>query len=81
MSLVHFRSCYKSKVFYIIYILPDFGKRYRQMGLFASNSFVFFFGQISKVAILKTKIAAIAFFFSSPFFLLALSFSPFLFLR
>ena len=36
---------------------------------------------ISKVAIIRNKIASIAFFSSSPFFLLALSFSPFLFLR
>ena len=38
------------------------------------RSTVFF----SKVAIMKTKIATIAFFSSPPFFLLALSFSPFL---
>ena len=37
----------------------------------------------SKVAIIKTKLksATIAFFSSPPFLLLALSFSPFLFLR
>ena len=36
----------------------------------------------AKVAIIKIKSAIIAFFlFSFPFFLLALSFSPFLFLR
>ena len=46
-----------------------------------------FFGQkssyskYSKVAIIKTKSAAIAFFSSTPFLLLALSFSPFVFLR
>ena len=33
---------------------------------------------ISKVAIMKTKSATMAFFSSTPFFLLALSFSPFL---
>ena len=38
-----------------------------------------FFGQ--KVAIIKTKSAAIAFFSSPPFLLLALSLFPFLFLR
>ena len=38
----------------------------------------FFF---SKVAIIKTKSATIAFFSSPPFFLLALSFSLFFFLR
>ena len=38
--------------------------------------------EISKVAIIKTNSATIAFFFSSPpFLLLALSFSPFLLLR
>ena len=36
---------------------------------------------VSKVAIIKTKSATIAFFSSPPFLLLALSFSPFLFLR
>ena len=36
---------------------------------------------ISKVAIIKTESATIAFFSSPPFFLPALSFSPFLFLR
>ena len=36
---------------------------------------------ISKVAIIKTERATIAFFSSPPFFLPALSFSPFLFLR
>ena len=44
------------------------------MDLFASDSIIFF----SKVAIIKTKSAAIAVFSSSPFFLLAVSFSPFL---
>ena len=39
---------------------------------------VFFF---SKVAIIKTMSATIAFFASPPFLLLALSFSPFLFRR
>ena len=38
-------------------------------------------GPISKVAIIKTKSATIAFFSSPPFFPLALSFSPFLFHR
>ena len=38
----------------------------------------FFFG---KVAIIKTKSATIAFFSSPPFLFLALSFSPFHFLR
>jgi len=37
--------------------------------------------QISKVAIMKTKSATIAFFSSPPFLLLNLSLSPFLFLR
>ena len=36
---------------------------------------------ISKVAIIITKSAAIAFFSCTPFLLLALSFSPFIFLR
>ena len=36
---------------------------------------------ISKVAIIKTKSATIAFFSSPPFLLPALSFSPFLFFR
>ena len=36
---------------------------------------------VSKVAIIKTKSATIAFFSSPPFLLLTLSFSPFLFLR
>ena len=42
-----------------------------------------FFGQklLFKVAIMKTKSASIAFFFSPPFLLLTLSFSAFLFLR
>ena len=41
-----------------------------------------FFGQklFSKVAIIKTKSTTIAFFSSPPFLLLALCFSPFLFL-
>ena len=42
------------------------------MDLLAFDSF------FSKVAIMKTNIATIAFFSSPPFFLLALSFSPFL---
>ena len=49
-------------------------------GPFASNSF-FRPKTVSKVAIIKTKRATIAFFSSPPFLLLALSFSPFLFLR
>ena len=40
----------------------------------------FFSAEISKVAIIKTKSATIAFFSSPPFLLLPLSFSPFLFL-
>ena len=48
-------------------------------GPFASNS-VFRPKTISRVAIIKTKSATIAFFSSHPFLLLALSFSPFLFL-
>ena len=36
---------------------------------------------LQKVAITKTESTTIAFFSSPPFFLLALSFSPFLFLR
>ena len=55
----------------------DFSKLYRQIDLFASDSLIF----LAKVAIIKTMSAAIAFFSSSPFFLLALSFSPFLCLR
>ena len=47
---------------------------------FAFNSF-FRPKPISKVAIVKTKSAIIACFSSPPFLLLALSFSPFLFLR
>ena len=50
-----------------------------QNGPFAFNSF-FRPKTIAKVAILKTKSAIIAFFSSPPFLLLALSFSPFLFL-
>ena len=50
------------------------------MDLFLST--VFIFGQkIFKVAIRKTESATIAFFSSPPFFLLALSFSLFRFLR
>ena len=48
-------------------------------GPFASVSFVRP-RTIAKVAIIKTKIATIAFFLSPPFLLLALSFPPFLFL-
>ena len=55
----------------------DFSKLYRQIDLFASDSLIF----LAKVAFIKTMSAAIAFFSPSPFFLLALSFSPFLFLR
>ena len=55
----------------------DFSKLYRQIDLFASDSLIF----LAKVAFIKTMSAAIAFFSSSPFFLLALSFSPFLSLR
>ena len=60
--------------------LAGFLKTLSPDGSFASNSF---FGPktISKVAIIKTKSATIAFFSSPPFLLLALSFSPFLFLR
>ena len=50
-----------------------------QNGPFASNNF-FRPKSTAKVAIIKTKSAAIAFFSSPPFLLLALSFSPFLFL-
>ena len=46
-------------------------------GLFRSNSL--FSAKKSKVAIIKTKSATIAFFSSPPSFLLALSFSPILF--
>ena len=55
----------------------DFSKLSRQIDLFASDSLIF----LAKVAFIKTMSAAIAFFSPSPFFLLALSFSPFLFLR
>ena len=48
--------------------------------LLPSNSF-FRTKTISKVAIIKTKSATIAFFSSPPFFLPAFSFSPFLFLH
>ena len=40
---------------------------------------IVFFGCFPKVAIIKTKNATIAFFFSPPFLLLVLSFSAFLF--
>ena len=57
-----------------------FWKRYYQIDLFRHT--VFFSAKtISKVVIIRTKIASFAFFSSPPFFLLALSFSPFLFLR
>ena len=55
----------------------DFSKLYRQIDLFASDSLIF----LAKVAFIKTMSAAIAYFSSSPFFLLAFSFSPFLSLR
>ena len=48
-------------------------------GAFASNSLIIWPKTVSKVAIIKTKSAAIAFFSSPPFLLLALS--AFLFLR
>ena len=56
----------------------DFSKLYRQMDLTVQ---FFWPTTIFKVAIIKTKSATIDFFSSSPFFLLALSFSPFLSLR
>ena len=62
------------------FIYSHFWKRYRQMDLFRPK--VFFRPKaISKVAIIKTKSATITFFPSPPFFVFALSFSPFLFLR
>ena len=64
-----------------IYIyLAGFLKTSSPNGPFASNSF-FRPKTISKVAIIKTKSATIAFFSSPPFLLLALPLSPFLFLR
>ena len=54
---------------------------YRQTGLFRRSNSFFRPKTISKVAIIKTKSAAIAFFSSPPFLLLALSLFPFLFLR
>ena len=52
------------------------------MDLFHRRRTVFFGqNQFFKVAIIKTKSATIAFFSSPPFLLLALCFSPFLFLR
>ena len=59
--------------------LAEFLKTLLSNGPFAFNSF-FFSAEISKVAIIKTKSATIAFFSSPPFLLLPLSFSPFLFL-
>ena len=56
----------------------DFSKLYRQMDLTVQ---FFWPTTIFKVAIIKTKSATIDFFSSSPFFLLALSFSLFLSLR
>ena len=64
---------------YSIY-LARFLKTLSPNGSFASNSF-FRPKTISKVAIIKTKSTTIAFFSSPPFLLLALYFSPFLFLR
>ena len=62
------------------FVYSHFWKRYRQMDLFRPK--VFFWPKaISKVAIIKTKSATITFFSSPPFFVFALSFSPFLFLR
>ena len=62
------------------YIWPDFWKPYRQIDLFRPT--VYFRPKtISKVAIIKTKSATIVFFSSPPFFLLALSFFPFLCFR
>ena len=55
------------------YIWPDFWKPYRQIDLFRPT--VYFRPKtISKVAIINTKSATIAFFSFPPFFLLALSF-------
>ena len=62
------------------FVYSHFWKRSRQMDLFRPK--VFFRPKaISKAAIIKTKIATITFFSSPPFFVFALSFSPFLFLR
>ena len=62
------------------FVYSHFWKRYRQMDLFRPK--VFFRPKaISQVAIIKTKSATITFFSSPPFFVFALSFSPFLFLR
>ena len=60
--------------------LAGFLKTLSPNGSFASNS-LFRPKTISKVVIIKTKSATIAFFSSPPFVLLALYFSPFLFLR
>ena len=54
---------------------------YVYLWTFSFQQFFIFGQKIFKVAIRKTKSATIAFFSSPPFFLLALSFSPFLFLR
>ena len=54
------------------YIYPDYWKRYCQMDL--SRPTVYFSAKISKVAIIKTKSATIAFFSSPPFLLLPLPF-------
>ena len=59
--------------------LAGFLKTLSPDGPFASNRFLR--QKLSKVAIIKTESATIAFFSSPPFLLLALSFSPFLFLR
>ena len=73
--------CY-SLEFLVLWFLDqferDFSKLYRQMDLTVQ---FFWPTTIFKVAIIKTKSATIAFFSSSPFFLLALSFSLFLFLH
>ena len=63
------------------YMLAGFLKTLSPSGPFTSDS-VFWPKPNSKVAIIKTKSATIAFFFRSlPFLLLAPAFSPFLFLR
>ena len=67
-------------IYFFVCIISRILKKLSPNGPFASNSF-FRPKTISKVAIIITKIVTIAFFSSPPFLLLALSFSPFLFLR
>ena len=62
-------------------LLAGFLKTLPPSGPFPSKSFFFSAKKLSRVAIVKTESATIGFFSSPPFFLLALSFSPFLFLQ